>query len=227
MADALTLYLMSKLSTYPVVPVAVTASTSCITGNLYVVSISTAAVVMTLPTPANGACIGVSTRAITTGSVTVTASSGVTFGPGMTSAGVTSFPLSTQGAEVLLLADGTNWNVIAGAQDSGWIAVLGGVGFQNSWVNFSNGYSSAAYRLTGNVVRITGNVKSGASGSVIFTLPSGFRPTVGYTQIASAVFTTAVSYGYITVGAAGAGTVVGNYTGSLSTLSFEYSFTVD
>jgi hypothetical protein len=127
----------------------------------------------------------------------------------------------------LLLADGTNWNVIAGAQDSGWIAVLGGVGFQNSWVNYGSGYSSAAYRLTGNVVRITGTVKSGAAGSVIFTLPSGFRPTVGYVQNASAVFTTAVSYGYITIGTVGAGTIVGNYNDSLSALSFEYSFTVD
>ena len=172
MADALTLYLMSKLSTYPVVPVAVTASTSCVAGSLYVVSISTAAVVMTLPTPANGACIGVQTRAITTGSVTITASSGVIFGPGTTSAGFPSIPLSAQNAEVLLLADGTNWNIIAGAMDSGWMYMS----LVNSWSYAGGGWSVPGYRLEGNLVRLRGLAYGGVTNTTVATLPAAFRP---------------------------------------------------
>jgi hypothetical protein len=48
----------------------------------------------------------------------------------------------------------------------------------NSWVNFGAGYETAGYRKeTGSVVRLQGMVKTGSIGTVIFVLPSGYRPT--------------------------------------------------
>lgn len=57
-----------------------------------------------------------------------------------------------------------------------WTAVSGGVGFQNSWVDFGGAFPTAQYRKVGDVVSIRGLVKSGASNTTIFTLPVGFRP---------------------------------------------------
>ena len=53
--------------------------------------------------------------------------------------------------------------------DSGWQTIS----------SFTNGYSgnSVAYRKINNVVYLRGNISGGTSGSVAFTLPSGFRPS--------------------------------------------------
>lgn len=59
----------------------------------------------------------------------------------------------------------------------GWIAVSGGVGFENSWVNYGAGEQDAQYRKVGDIVELRGVVKSGTVGvNAIFTLPSGYRP---------------------------------------------------
>lgn len=55
--------------------------------------------------------------------------------------------------------------------DSGWIAVT----FQNSWSNFTGGYT-AKYRRIGNRVMLQGIIQGGTSGTTAFTLPSGFVP---------------------------------------------------
>jgi hypothetical protein len=57
-----------------------------------------------------------------------------------------------------------------------WTAVSGGVGFQNSWVNFGGSYPAARFRKVADVVTVEGMVKTGASGTVAFTLPAGSRP---------------------------------------------------
>ena len=58
-----------------------------------------------------------------------------------------------------------------------WTEVLGGVGFQNSWVNYGGGASTAGYRKVGKTVYLKGLVKTGNNATTIFTLPSGYRPT--------------------------------------------------
>lgn len=62
-------------------------------------------------------------------------------------------------------------NTVNGATigDSGWQTVS----------SFTNGYSgnSVAYRKINNVVYLRGNISGGTSGSVAFTLPSGYRPS--------------------------------------------------
>lgn len=59
----------------------------------------------------------------------------------------------------------------------GWIAVSGGIGFQNSWVNYGGGEQAMQYRKVGDVVELRGTIKSGTVGFVpAFTLPAGYRP---------------------------------------------------
>jgi hypothetical protein len=60
-----------------------------------------------------------------------------------------------------------------------WTEVVGGVGFQNGWVNFpaGQGYNSAGYfRDKNGIVHLKGLVRGGAIPSVIFQLPAGFCP---------------------------------------------------
>ena len=65
-----------------------------------------------------------------------------------------------------------------------WVAVVGGVGFENSWVNHDGAGTEPAgyYKDPWGVVRLRGLVKSGASGTVVFTLPSGYRPPYDFQQ---------------------------------------------
>ncbi len=49
--------------------------------------------------------------------------------------------------------------------------------FLNSWVNYGGGYETAGfYKESWLRVFLTGEVKSGGSGTTIFTLPAGYRP---------------------------------------------------
>ncbi|KKM24012.1 hypothetical protein LCGC14_1609410, partial [marine sediment metagenome] len=61
-----------------------------------------------------------------------------------------------------------------------WIEVLGGVGFENSWVNFNSAtgtYQTAAYfKDPFEIVHLKGHVKDGNVNAVIYTLPAGYRP---------------------------------------------------
>lgn len=69
----------------------------------------------------------------------------------------------------------TNWFI---EPQLAWKAVLGGVGFKNSWVNYGAGRPAAAYRkLDANHVELVGCIKTGTSGNPAFTLPTGYRPT--------------------------------------------------
>jgi hypothetical protein len=47
----------------------------------------------------------------------------------------------------------------------------------NSWTNYAGGYNNAGYRKVGTVVFIRGLVTGGALGTVVFTLPTGHRPS--------------------------------------------------
>lgn len=61
----------------------------------------------------------------------------------------------------------------------GWrqVGATGEPAFQNSWVNYSAGYQTAAfYKDKSGRVHLRGLVKSGTDGTVIFTLPVGYRP---------------------------------------------------
>ena len=104
--------------------------------------------------------------------VLVEAKSGTTFSSLTRSYGGTT-------AQAWVDADLVSHVVIAEDVDgwADWIAVSGGIGFANSWVNYAAGYNDAEYRKhSDGSVQVRGMVKSGTAGSVAFTLPSGYRP---------------------------------------------------
>jgi hypothetical protein len=133
-----------------------------------------------LPTPTAGSIIGAkSTDGTGAAPATVTsaANGGTILGPGVAAA-ATSILLGTPGAFVILEADGTDWHIIAGQQDSGWIqpALL------NSWTGGTNG--PVSYRLTANVVRFKGLFSpAGTNATAAFNLPAGYRPPGAYSPI--------------------------------------------
>jgi hypothetical protein len=62
-----------------------------------------------------------------------------------------------------------------------WTAVLGGVGFANSWINYGSSFATAAFYIDAmNVVHLKGFVKNGTVNTTVFTLPVGYRPQENY-----------------------------------------------
>ncbi len=61
-----------------------------------------------------------------------------------------------------------------------WIVVGSGgtaPGFQSGWINFENAYNDAAYfRDKSGIVHLKGLVRDGANATIIFTLPTGYKP---------------------------------------------------
>lgn len=63
--------------------------------------------------------------------------------------------------------------------DTSWTNVAGGVGFQNSWAQVA-GWSTPAFRKDAlGFVHLRGRMNGGASNTVCFTLPAGYRPGGG------------------------------------------------
>lgn len=192
---------------------AVSASTNpCVAGTFYNVDASGAAKTMTLPASTIGACIGIKAKSTAGGVITITTAAGVIRGPGCGSAGSASMTLGAEGAYVVIMSDGTDWHVIQGQFDSGWITPS----FSNSWVGVK-------YRLIGNFVKFSGEFISGTTATTAFTLPAGYRPTAlrAFPSVDnSGVYTTAP---LITITSAGVVTV----TGTNGVYADSVSFTVD
>jgi len=136
---------------------------------------------VTLPAPTAGRIVGVrSVNGTGAAPVTISTPSGAILGPGVASA-ATSITLGKSGAFVTLLADGTNWSIVAGTQDTGWIAVT----FTNGWSNHTG--DTCQYRKIGPLVYTTGYMAAGTAGASAFTLPAGFRPVTEYAHAVNAV----------------------------------------
>ena len=76
---------------------------------------------------------------------------------------------------------GNNTTAIAGLAVPSWVAVQGGVGFNDTWNNDPNAsFEIAQYRVDRGALQITGGFRnSGTPASdLIFSLPEGFRPSV-------------------------------------------------
>lgn len=124
------------------------------------------------------------------------------------------------GTRVMMIAYPPRGLAIVGTMtslDTGWVEVLGGIGFQNSWVNFGGGFTTAQYRKIGTEVFVRGLVKSGSiSGAAIFTLPAGYRPLASL-MFAEAAASLGVSGGV--TGPASAGTAHTHTPGTLTSSS--------
>lgn len=89
--------------------------------------------------------------------VTIVASSGKIYGKGLGVAGVTSIALGTPGAFVWLFsADGTNWKIVHGEQNTGWVAITPAAGMSGT----------AQYRVRGDEVELSGSLEN-QSGSTL------------------------------------------------------------
>jgi hypothetical protein len=76
---------------------------------------------------------------------------------------------------------GSAWSPVwYGSADPTWINVgaAGAPAFQNGWVNYNSGFSTARFMKTSSgMVIVEGLVMSGTINSAVFTLPVGYRPS--------------------------------------------------
>lgn len=90
--------------------------------------------------------------------------------------------------------------------------------FQNSWTNFGGANPAAAFRkYPDGTVRIRGMVKTGASGTTVFTLPVGYRPLTDHAVVTLA----ATASGYLTVFTNGT-VVLNNYLAGSAVSTWTY-----
>lgn len=121
-----------------------------------------AGITVTLPSPAvTNSTLAIKAAAAVTGAspVTITTGTGAIYGGGVN--GATSISLGTTGAYVLLQADGTNWIIVSGQQDTGWVALTLGTN-----ITAPANFYTAAIRLVGDTVRLTGGLHNNSGGSL-------------------------------------------------------------
>ena len=76
-----------------------------------------------------------------------------------------------------LCYDGTNWRIVGGEQDSGWLALSLGTGIVGTL-----GAVTASVRLQGDRAQCRGRLNAPSSGSIPITwatMPTGIRPLTG------------------------------------------------
>jgi hypothetical protein len=181
---------------------------------------------ITLPAPTAGRVVGVKAVTGQTGAspVTISTPSGAILGAGVVAA-ATTILLGFPGAYVTLQADGTNWHIIDGEQDTGWIAAPLAAG---GYSNYGSTFTTCGYRKQGEWVTWRGllqfsPISSYATWTPITTIPVGFRPA------ADEIFTTIGSYSggqlAFRMDATASGTINGaatsgvNWTGAYLSLS--------
>jgi len=94
---------------------------------------------------------------------------------------VISGTLNVTGVFTMGTAVPTPANGQIGAGDATWIEIGSGgtaPAFQSGWINSGGALATAAFRKTASgIVEIKGFIQLGASGSIVFTLPAGYRPS--------------------------------------------------
>jgi hypothetical protein len=108
------------------------------------------------------------------------------------------------------------------AQPMDAVHIVGNPGepvFQNAWVNYDATRTARFRKSPDGAVRLGGTVKSGASGTVAFTLPAGYRPPIERDFIVMAAASTGNGTAYVQVLPTGtvtisaiSGSLVGTYT---------------
>lgn len=173
-----------------------TAATS-VTATRGEVVLASPGVTVTLPAATVNAMVAVVASSTVTGASPITVAGVNIYGVGLV--GAASFKLGTPGAVAVLFSDGTNWEIILGQQDTGWVGLTLAGGVTGS------GYVPSA-RLQGDIVRLKGAM-SGSSitaGSTWATIPSGLRPSVALNFPASQ---TLVSTGLAVLAITGGGVI--------------------
>lgn len=84
-------------------------------------------------------------------------------------AGQTIYELDTKR---MLVWDGAAWQLFF--EDTGWITLP----LLNGWVSYDSTYGPPRYRRRNGTVYVQGLAKNGSVGSIMATLPAGFRPSM-------------------------------------------------
>lgn len=97
---------------------------------------------------------------------------------GMTDGGTYKRLFQRSGADASAVSWGTWKAEPSNTDDAAWnvIGATGQPAFTNSWANYGSGFSTAAFRRRGGVVRLKGVIATGTIGQAAFTLPVGYRP---------------------------------------------------
>jgi hypothetical protein len=148
-------------------PLAATVNTTA--SNHQIVTAS-GGVTVTLPAPTSEheliAVVAKDDASGVSGSTPVTISTGGTnkiYGKGLGTAGVTSIVLGTPGAFVWLFSyDGTNWRIVKGERDTGWVAITAISGVNNA----VSGNYPATYRQRGDMVELAGVLLNNTGGTI-------------------------------------------------------------
>lgn len=141
-----------SLETVPLYPATAVTSRTGIAGETVVVSPSQTLALPASPTKGDTIQVEAANNVTGTTPVTVTASGGkVMNGVGLINA--SSFLLGAPNASATVQYDGTNWRMIAGQQDTGWVVLAPASG----WVT---GYSTPQMRLIGDRVYARGSVQN-------------------------------------------------------------------
>lgn len=169
----------------------------------WVMAAPSTTVTLPAPTTANQV-IAVHANGSVTGSTPVTVSGSNIQGVGLSSA--TSFLLGTPYSYAGLISDGTNWNFMAGQQDTGWVPITSFI------TNVVAGSPAAAARLRGNDLALRGGITNSTGASIaattnLLTLPASTRiqASVAYGTVNlgnAAVISTVTSGGGVSVGSA-------------------------
>jgi hypothetical protein len=152
--------LANSLETVPLFPQAKTTSFSAAAGFSYAAGTGVTA---TLPaSPATGDTIRVAGSATVTGAApaTVTAAGGKGIN-GLGLAAASTFKIGTPWAYAMLQYDGTNWQIIDGGQDTGWVTMT-----RATNVNAGSGAYVPAYRTIGNMVYLRGAFTNATGGTL-------------------------------------------------------------
>lgn len=182
--------------------------------------------VVTLPAVATvGACVGLINADANAATGITGAGSAKILGPGLgsgTAAGTT-VPVGGQGSYLVVESDGTNWQIIAGSQDSGWIAPS----FTNSYASAGSTYYAISYRLIANRVYWRGAFTTmGSTGlAPMAALAAAYRPSKQIAVMCPGFGGTAGTYN-ILIDASGVSTL--NYGGSPSQIFMDgLSYSID
>jgi hypothetical protein len=163
--------LANALDTVPLFPQAKTTSFSAAAGFSYAAGTGVTA---TLPaSPATGDTIRVAGSATVTGvAPAVVAAAGGKGINGLGLAAASSFKLGLPWAHATLQYDGTNWQIIDGGQDTGWVAIS----LTSGWDHGGSAVPQA--RLRGDVITLRGWIRNFTGSTAgqftnLATLPTG------------------------------------------------------
>lgn len=90
---------------------------------------------------------------------------------------------SEQGLFIKATFDGTNWFLNSTNEKSeDWVDIASTIGFKNSWVNEGTD-PNAKYKEDDDFIILSGNIKTGSSSTVAFTLPYTFKYMQRFTLV--------------------------------------------